>query len=131
MTTYEVEDTTMGRTTVPALAIGPNGTRGFEFLVDTGSTYVGLPMEDIAALDLPAIFGGRRKVLTATGVIEQDTYSGAIQLDGESTPAHVSESPVPIIGVEVLELLGMKVNPVTRKLEKAGEDDIPYMALRL
>ena len=116
----------MGRTTVEA--IGPNGTRRFEFLVDTGSTFAGL---DIEALGLPMVHGGRRKVMTATGVIEQETYSGAIRLNGEVTPALVSEAPVPLIGVEVLQLLGMKVNPVTHKLEKPGEDEIPYMALRL
>ena len=122
----------MGRTTVEAFAIGPNGTRSLEFLVDTGSTLVGLPPEDIEALGLPMIHGGRRKVLTATGVIEQDTYSGAIELEEYGTAALVSECPVPLIGVEVLERLGMKVNPVTQKLEKAGEDeDVPYMTLRL
>ena len=121
----------MGRTTVEAFAIGPNGTRRFEFLVDTGSTFAGLPIEDIEALGLPMVYGGRRKVMTATGVIEQETYSGAIRLNGEVTPALVSEAPVPLIGVEVLQLLGMKVNPVTHKLEKPGEDEIPYMALRL
>ena len=122
----------MGRTTVEAFAIGPNGTRSLEFLVDTGSTLVGLPPEDIEALGLPMIHGGRRKVLTATGVIEQDTYSGAIELEEYGTAALVSECPVPLIGVEVLERLGMKVNTVTQKLEKAGEDeDVPYMTLRL
>ena len=122
----------MGRTTVEAFAIGPNGTRSLEFLVDTGSTLVGLPPEDIEALGLPMIHGGRRKVLTATGVIEQETYSGTIELEEYGTAALVSECPVPLIGVEVLERLGMKVNPVTQKLEKAGEDeDVPYMTLRL
>ena len=122
----------MGRTTVEAFAIGPNGTRSLEFLVDTGSTLVGLPPEDIETLGLPMIPGGRRKVMTPTGVIEQDTYSGAIELEEYGTAALVSECPVPLIGVEVLERLGMKVNPVTQKLEKAGEDeDVPYMTLRL
>ena len=122
----------MGRTTVEAFAIGSNGTRRFDFLVDTGSTYVGLPLDDIEALGLPTIPGGRRKVMTPTGVIEQETYSGAIELEEYGTAALVSECPVPLIGVEVLERLGMKVNPVTQKLEKAGEDeDVPYMTLRL
>ena len=69
--------------------------------------------------------------MTPTGVIEQDTYSGAIELEEYGTAALVSECPVPLIGVEVLERLGMKVNPVTHELEKPGDDEIPYMALRL
>ena len=123
----------MGRTTVRALAIGQNGTRWFDFLVDTGSTYVGLPMDDIEALGLPMITGGRRKVMTTLGVIEQDTYAGAVRLEGDTTPMLVMESPVPLIGYEVLENLRMKVNPVTQKLEKAGEDEHmpPYMPFRL
>lgn len=122
----------MGRTTVHALAIGQNGTRWFDFLIDTGSTFVGLPREDIEALGLPRVPGGIHEVMTATGVIEQDTYTSGIQTDGNTTPALVSESPVPLIGVEVLERLRMKVNPVTQKLEEAGEDDMPpYMPLRL
>jgi predicted aspartyl protease len=122
----------LGRTTVEAYAIGSNGTRRFDFLVDTGSTYVGLPLDDIEALGLPTIPGGRHKVMTPTGVIEQETYSGAIELEEYGTAALVSECPVPLIGVEVLERLGMKVNPVTQRLEKAGEDeDVPYMTLRL
>ena len=122
----------MGRTTVHALAIGQNGTRWFDFLIDTGSTFVGLPREDIEALGLPRVPGGRHEVMTATGVIEQDTYTSGIQIDCNTTPALVSESPVPLIGVEVLERLRMKVNPVTQKLEEAGEDDMPpYMPLRL
>ena len=123
----------MGRTTVQALTIGPSGTRSFEFLVDTGSTLVGLPLEDIEALGLPMIPGGRRKVMTATGVIEQDTYGASIRLEGDSTPALVSEAPIPLIGFEVLENLRMKVNPVTQELEKASEDEHmpPYMPFRL
>ena len=115
-----------------ALAIGQNGSRWFNFLVDTGSTVVGLPREEIEALRLPKVPGGRYEVMTATGVIEQDTYTSGIQIDGSATPALVSESPAPLIGVEVLERLRMKVNPVTQKLEEAGEDDmLPYMMLRI
>ena len=123
----------MGRTTVRALAIGQNGTRWFNFLVDTGSTYVGLPMDDIEELGLPIIPGGRRKVMTTLGVIEQDTYGGAVRLEGDTTPTLVMESPVPLIGYETLENLRMKVNPVTQELEKAGEDEHmpPYMPFRL
>ena len=123
----------MGRTTVSALAIGPDGTRWFDFLVDTGSTFVGLPGEDIKTLGLPIVHAGRRKVLTATGVIEQDTYSAAIQLEGDITPALATEAPIPLIGFEVLENLRMKVNPVTQKLEKAGEDEPmpPFVRLNI
>ena len=113
----------MGGTTVEALAIGDNGTRRFSFLVDTGSTFVGLPSKDIEALGLPLIPGGGRRTMTDAGVVEKSIYGASIRLDGEITPALVMEAPVPLIGYEVLENLRMKVNPVTRKLEKAPPDE--------
>ena len=133
MTPTTVGDNALGRTTVEAYAIGSNGTRRFDFLVDTGSTYVGLPLDDIEALGLPMIPGGRRRVMTTLGVIEQDTYGASIRLESDTTSALVMESPVPLIGYEVLENLRMKVNPVTQDLEKASEDEHmpPYMPFRL
>ena len=49
----------MGRTTVEAVVTGENGVRRFEFLVDTDSNFVGLPLEDIEALGLYKIPGRR------------------------------------------------------------------------
>ena len=71
--------------------------------------------------------------MTATGVIEQDTYGASIRLEEDTTPALVSEAPIPLIGFEVLENLRMKVNPITQELEKASEDEHmpPYMPFRL
>ena len=119
----------MGRITVQALAIGENGTRSFSFLVENGSTYVGLPMEDIKALGLPIIHGGQREVLTDAGIVEQDTYVASIRLEPDVAPALVIESSVPTISWGVLENLRMKVNPITQKLEKAPPDEHmpPYM----
>ncbi len=119
----------MGRTTVEALAIGPNGARRYDFLVDIGSTYVGLPDEEIAALGLPVVPGGRHKVITAMGVTERECYGVGMQIGKDSAPAIVIICPVPVIGYEVLENLKMKVNPVTQSLEKAaeGEHMPPYM----
>ena len=61
--------------------------------------------------------------MTALGMTEQETYTTAIRLEGDAAPAFAMESPVPLIGFEVLENLRMKVNPVTQMLEKAGEDE--------
>ncbi len=119
----------MKQATVQALAIGENGTRSFTFLVDTGSTYVGLPPDDIEALGLPTIHGGRYKISTDAGIVERETYVASIQLDPDVAPAIVMESPVPTIGWGVLERLRMKVNPITQQLEKAPPDEHmpPYM----
>ena len=113
----------MGKTMVEASAAGPNGTRLFSFLIDTGATLIGLPSQDIEALGLPLVEGGRQKVLTAAGVIAQETYVATIRIEADVTPALVTEAPVPMIGWDVLERLRMKVNLVTHKLEKASEDE--------
>ena len=120
----------MGRTVVRASAIGENGTRLFDFLIETGATYVGLPKEDIEALGLPLLPGGRHTALTANDVVEQDGYGAAIRIDGRIAHAIVTEAPIPIIGYDVLENLKLKVNPVTRKLESAADDEhMPPYAL--
>jgi len=42
----------VGRTEVQAKVIGDKETREYTFLVDTGATYLALPMEEIEALGL-------------------------------------------------------------------------------
>ena len=113
----------MGRTTIEALVTGENGTRRFEFLADTGSTFVGLPLEDIEALGLPKIPDGRFRLMTGMGVLESDTYSATVRIDDDRAPAYVIVSPIPLIGYELLQNLRMRVNPVTQSLEKVPEDE--------
>ena len=119
----------MGKVVARASVVGPNGTRLFNFLVDTGSTFVGLPMADIEALGLPIVHDGRHETRTAAGVIEQDAYVGGVRIEGNTTPAFVSEAPIPLLGYEVLEKLRYKVNPVTHEIEKVPDDEIapPYV----
>ena len=122
----------MGEVTIEALVHGPNGTKRFSFLVDAQSNFVGLPLADIKALGLPAIYGGQRRVLTDEGAVEKDTYTASARLEGDAAPALVEESRIPRIGFGVLERLRMKVNPDTGELEKAPPDEhmppyMPYM----
>jgi len=122
----------MGRTTVEAQVHGPNGTKRFSFLVDAQSNFVGLPLADIKALGMPAIYGGKSRVFTDEGAVEKDTYTASAHLEGDTAPAMVAESQIPRIGFGVLERLRMKVNPNTGELEKARPDEhmppyMPYM----
>ena len=113
----------MGGTAVEAHVNGPNGTKRFSFLVEAQSNFVGLPVADIEALGLPIIPGGRSRIRTGAGVAEKDTYVAIIGLEGDTAPALVSESQTPRIGFWVLENLRMKVNPITKELEKAPPDE--------
>ena len=123
----------MGGISVEALVEGPNRTKRFSFLVEAQSNFAGLPLADIEALGLPIIPGGKRRVLTDAGVAEKDTYVAVIRLEGDAAPAMITESQIPRIGFWVLENMRMKVNPVTKELEKAPPDEHmpPYMPFML
>ena len=63
----------MGRTEVQAKVIGERETREYTFLVDTGATYLALPIHEIEALGLRR-GRGRLRLLSATGTVEVETY---------------------------------------------------------
>ena len=110
---------------------GESGIRSFEFLVDTGSNFMGLPLEDIEALGLYKIPDGRYRLMTGLGVMESDTYSASVRIGDDRAPAVVIVSPIPLIGFELLQSLRMKVNPITQELEKIpeGEGWPPFLLL--
>ena len=118
----------MGRTEVNAVIIGPRGEREFTFLVDTGSTIVGLPQADIEDLELTPIPNGRVRVRTATGIVERETFYALGELEGQGFGTMIMAAPIPLIGYELLENLSFRVNPVTQTLERAGDDEFvpPY-----
>ncbi len=123
----------MGRVVVTAMLVGDDSGRDYEFLVDTGATHIGLPAEEIRALGLARIPHGRTRLLTATGVVEQDTFSAIGRLRGRGFVATVTQASVPLIGYELLENLRLRVNPVTRELEDVPDGQLapPYQLMGL
>ena len=125
----------MGRTFVEGIISGPLDTRRYSFLVDTGAALMGLPMEEIEALGLPQVPDGRMRFLTATGIVELETYSitGRVLVDrprGNGFTAMVAPAPIPLIGYERLQNMRLRVNPVTELLEDVPDDVVnhpPYM----
>ena len=121
----------MGRTTVEAIINGPSDTRRYSFLVDTGSALMGLPMEEIEALGLPKVPNRQARFLTATGIVELDTYTitGRVLVDrprGNGFSAMVAPAPIPLIGYERLQNMRLRVNPVTEQLEDVPDDVIDH-----
>ena len=118
----------MGRTEVQAKVIGERETREYTFLVDTGATYLALPLEEIEALGLRQS-RGKIKLMSATGVVDVDTYFADGELFGQEFGAILVPASMPLIGYELLENLRYRVNPVTREIEKVPEDEIhpPYL----
>ncbi len=112
----------MGLTEVQAHVSGHNGTRGYTFTVDTGSTYLALPLEEIKALGLPPT-GGKVKLMSATGFLEVETYFARGELMGEDFGAIMVPASTPLLGYELLQNLRFKVNPVTHEIEKVSDDD--------
>ena len=113
----------MGRTQVEATVIGPEAQGSYTFLVDTGSTYMGLPLEEIEGLGLDRMPGGQVDVLTATGRVRTLSYAASVRIDGTTVPTVVLPTPIRLIGYEVLENLRLKVNPVTGELETVPPDE--------
>ena len=103
----------VGRTEIQARIFGEKATREYTFLVDTGATYVALPAEEIEALGLRQT-RGRLRLLSATGVVEVNTYFADGVLMGEEFGAILVPASTPLIGYELLENLRYRVNPVTR-----------------
>ena len=118
----------MGGTDVQAKIIGETETREYTFLVDTGTTHVALPPEEIEALGLrPAL--GKLRMISATGVVELDTYHFDGELMGQWFGGILVPASTPLIGYEALENLGFRVNPVIRQIEPVPDDVVhpPYL----
>ena len=111
----------MGRTVVEATIHGARASRSYEFLVDMGSAYLGLPLEEIEDLGLSKVPNGRRRFLTPEGVIESDTYTALGELRGSGFSAVATPFSRPVIGYMLLEDLLLKVNSSTGELEPDGE----------
>ena len=118
----------MGRTEVQARVIGDKETREYTFLVDTGSTYLALPVEEIEALGLRQS-RGRIRLMSATGVVNVDTYFADGELMGQEFGAILVPASVPLIGYELLENLRFRVNPVSGEFGKVPDDEVhpPYL----
>ncbi len=118
----------MGRTQVQARIIGDRETREYTFLVDTGATYLALPLEEIEALGLRQ-GRGRLRLMSASGVVKVNTYFADGELMGQEFGAILVPASTPLIGYELLENLRFRVNPVTQQIEKVPDDEVhpPYL----
>ena len=112
----------MGLTEVQATIIGGNETKEHSFVVDTGATYLGLPMEEIQSLGLQPSTGIIR-VMTVAGIVELDSYFAVGELNGERFGAMLIPKAEPLLGYELLQNLRYKVNPVTHEIEKVPDDE--------
>lgn len=110
----------MGETRVRVKLYGIRGWKEIEALVDTGATFTKV-QESVAReigvdlkYDTTVEMADKRLVQRKLGLAE-------IEFDGIRRPVLIAVSPdteEPLIGYTTLENLELKVNPMTRKLEK-------------
>ncbi len=119
----------MGVTTVQARVFGELETREYNFMVDTGSTYIALPPEEIEALGLEGGDWGTVRLVSATGPVEVDTYFVRGELMGQRFRAILVPAATPLLGYELLQNLRFRVDPVNHRIEKVSDDEIhpPYL----
>jgi len=94
-------------------------SRRVRALVDTGSIFIVLPPE--LAAEIGMIRSPRKvKVRLASGAeVEAEPGTVIVDIDGREAPATaiILEGAEPLLGIEALEALGLKVNPQTGELE--------------
>lgn len=111
----------MGYVWVEAVVRSPSTGRSasIKALVDTGATLSVIPRRVADELGLPVV--SKAAVKTAKGVTEFEVRYGFIEIMGEETPTRIlvsDEIDVALIGLTVLESLGLEVDPITGKLKK-------------
>ena len=109
----------MGHVYVQVSLRGPKKAKSVKMLVNTGATYLLIPSrlaDELGAIKLPgriltSYANGGREELEATAVM--------IELEGRvgGAIALIGASEEPLLGVEALEALGLKVDPSTGRVE--------------
>lgn len=109
----------MGHVFAEVYLEGTIGAEKVTMLVDTGATLSTIPRELADRLGVPRL--GPRRARLADGR-ELDVEAGVVhvKIDGREAPTLVLIlGDEPLLGVETLETLGLKVNPHTGELEPA------------
>lgn len=111
----------MGETRIKFKVYGADGQAAeLEAVVDTGATFSKIPESVAARLGLHARY--ETEVELGDGrVVSRKLTLADMEIEGVRRPILVAigEEERPLVGYTALEILGFKVNPVTRKLEKA------------
>jgi Predicted aspartyl protease len=123
----------MGHIYAKALFRGSKGVHEEQsMLVDTGATYTFLPLsviEKIGAVRTP----WKIKIRLGDGrIMEGEIALGLIELEEREAPVKIviADGAMEVIGVETLEALGLKANPITGKLEPTREPGALLVSLR-
>jgi len=91
-----------------------------EFIVDTGAIYTGVPENLLERIGVRRL--SKRKFTLANGsTVYLDVGEGRIEVDGRETVTLIIFLPKdskPLLGSTTLELLGLEVDPITKRLKE-------------
>jgi len=109
----------MGETKVVVRVHGPRGHADVEMVADSGATLTTIP--ETVAEEVGLVKSGRALVRLADGSRRTVEMADAeVEIRGDRAPVRVLIGPpgqVSLLGLTTLETLGLKVNPVERRLE--------------
>jgi len=109
----------VGHVLVSVKVRGKKSTELKEVLVDTGASFTVFPLElaEEYLIDTPfevelRLGDGRR--------VRARVFIGELEIEGRRGPVRVLafKGAIPVIGVDTLETLGLRVDPTTGKIEK-------------
>ena len=111
----------MGITYSKGTIIGKSETREYDFLVDTGSTWLTLPPQDIIELQLDRIEGQEAIIETPTDIIRRPFYSVTGTMEGVPFADRIVPANRPMVGYELLQRLGFVVDLVSERIVLKSE----------
>ena len=115
----------MGVTYARGSIAGKSENREYDFLVDTGATWVGIPQADIDALALGTVPNASAALMTADGnIMRTPIYVGIGMLEGTGFVNGVVPAAVPLVGYKLLQDLGFKVDLVNERIEPRPDGEI-------
>lgn len=106
----------VGKTFARGVINGPSDSGEFTFLVDTGATWLTLPPEAIAELQLDAIPDQVAVITTPTGILHLPFYRATGTLEGVPFEARAVAAYRPMVGYELLQRLGFVVDLVSERI---------------
>lgn len=121
----------MGETVATIRIYGRLGSSTLELLVDTGATFTKIPEAVAEKIGLDAQYTAQVE-LSDGRLVERKLALAELEIEGIKRPVLVAISEngeKSLLGYTALEVLGFKVNPVTRRLERTFA--IEYSEMRL
>ena len=115
----------MGITYAKGNITGKNEVREFDFLVDTGATWVGIPQADIDALGLDTVPNASAALMMADGTVnDTPIYIAVGMLEGTGFVNGAVPAALPLVGYKLLQDLGFKVDLENERIEKRPDGEI-------